>query len=120
MEYEFSPDKLQEKYADEKWLKKKYGVVIATELLKFLGFLAVATNAYEIKNKPQWFMEHKKGNLKEYYSISLDKKKSKWRLMLQMLDEDGNVVVPGENEIEFLKGIKKIRIKELSEHYVEF
>lgn len=65
-------------------------------------------------------MEHKKGNLKEYYSLSLDKKKSKWRVLIQMLDENDNVLQPTENEKEFLKSIKKIRIKELSEHYDKY
>lgn len=69
---------------------------------------------------PQFFMEHKKGNLKSNYAVSLDKKKSKWRLMIQMLDENGNVIMPTENEKTFLLGIKKIRIKELSDHYGEY
>lgn len=65
-------------------------------------------------------MEHKKGNLNNYYSISLDKKKSKWRILIQMIDEQGNVVTPTDNEKKFLKSIKIIRIKELSDHYGEY
>lgn len=65
-------------------------------------------------------MEHKKGNLKEYYSLSLDKKKSKWRILIQMIDENGKVLVPTENEKEFLKSVKKIRMKEISDHYGEY
>ena len=87
---------------------------------RFLNALQAAENAYDLKCVPQFFMEHKKGNLKSYYSVSLDKKKSKWRLLLQMLNEDGEVVEPGENEKAFLQGIKTIRIKELSEHYGEY
>ena len=37
-----------------------------------------------------------------------------------MLDENDNVLQPTENEKEFLKSIKKIRIKELSEHYDKY
>lgn len=37
-----------------------------------------------------------------------------------MIDEDGNVLQPTDNEKEFLKSVKKIRIKELSEHYDEY
>ena len=40
--------------------------------------------------------------------------------MLQMLDNNNNVLVPTNNEIDFLKSIKKIRIKEMSEHYDEY
>lgn len=117
MKYEYCPQRLKNEFENEQKLKKKYGVSISEGMMKFLGALDAAENAYDIKCIPFWFMEHKKGNLKEYYSISLDKKKSKWRLLLQMLDNDGNVCIPNENEKEFLKGIKKIRIKELSEHY---
>ena len=65
-------------------------------------------------------MEHIKGNLNSFYSITLDKKKSKWRLLIQMLDENGNVVIPTSDEKSFLKSIKCICIRELSEHYGEY
>ena len=120
MEYEFDPGKLEKEYTDSRYLKKKYGIQIAIGMEKFFGYLDASSDAYELKGQFSLYMEHKKGNLKEYYSISLDKKKSKWRLLIQMLDEEGNVKIPTENEIEFLKSIKKIRIKELSEHYVEY
>ena len=120
MKYEFSPPKLEEDYTNEKFLKKKYGTAIAEGMFKFLGALLAAENAYDIKNTPLFFMEHKKGNLKHYYSISLDKKKSKWRLLIQMIDENGNIVIPNENEKEFLKSIKTIKIKEISDHYGEY
>ena len=120
MLYEYSPASLQKNYENEKWLKKKYGVNISEGMIMFLNVIEAAVNAYDIKRKPQFFMEHKKGNLKQYYAISLDKKKSKWRLLIQMLDSDDNIVVPTDNEKEFLKGIKKIRIKEISDHYDEY
>lgn len=120
MEYEFNSQQLKKRYEDEKYMKKKYGVAISEGMLKFLCAIKAAENAYDIKSIPSFFMEHKSGNLRHYYSISLDKKKSKWRLLLQMLDEQGNIVIPNENEKEFLKSIKKIKIKELSDHYDEY
>ena len=120
MEYEFDPGRLEKEYTDSRYLKKKYGIQIAIGMEKFLTCLEVSIDAYDLKERLAFFMEHKKGNLKEYYSISLDKKKSKWRLLIQMLDDKGNVKIPAEKEIEFLKSIKRIRIKELSEHYVEY
>ena len=86
----------------------------------FLTILEAVDNAYDLKINPFLFMEHKKWNLSDYYSICLDKKRSKRRLLIQMLDEKGNVIHPSDNERNFLKSIKKIRIKELSEHYEEF
>ncbi len=120
MKYEYKPSSLKDNYENEKWLKKKYGPAIAEGMLKFINALEAAENAYDIKATIFFFMEHKKNNLKEYYAVSLDKKKSKWRLMIQMLDENDNVVIPTENEKEFLKSIKKIRIKEISDHYAEY
>lgn len=120
MLYEYKPPSLKNDYENEKWMKKKYGVAIAEGMIKLLGALDAADNAYDIKATPWFFMEHKKNNLKEYYSISLDKKKSKWRLLVQMLDENDNVCIPTDNEIQFLKSIKKIRIKEISDHYAEY
>lgn len=120
MKFEYKPPGLKDDYENERIMKKKYGDRIAVGMLKFLGALEAATNANDLKRLPVFFMEHKKGNLKEYYSVSLDKKRSKWRLMIQMIDENGKVLVPTDNETEFLKSIKIIRIKEMSEHYDEY
>ena len=109
MKYEYSPPGLREDYENEKYMKKKYGIDISNGMIKFLNVLSAATNAYDIKIFSSFYMEHKKGNLKEYYSISLDKKRSKWRLMLQMIDEDGHILIPDDNEISFLKSIKKYK-----------
>lgn len=120
MKYEYDSDKLRKNYEDEKHMTRKYGKTISDGMIKFLCVLEAADNAYDIKSNNFLFMEHKHGNLKEYYSISLDKKKSKWRVMIQMLDENVKVLVPTDNEKEFLKSIKNIKIKELSEHYGEY
>lgn len=64
--------------------------------------------------------EYRPPSLKEYYSISLDKKKSKWRLLIQMLNSDDDVCIPTDDEVKFLKSIKKIRIKEISDHYAKY
>ena len=113
-------NKLKEDYEDERYMKKTYGKAISDGMIMLLGAIEAAENAYDIKSSMFFFMEHKKCNLKEYYSLSLDKKKSKWRVLIQMLDENDNVLQPTENEKEFLKSIKKIRIKELSEHYDKY
>lgn len=75
MKYEYSPPKLEEDYEDEKYMKKKYGKVISDGMLMLLGTLDAAENAYDLKCNLFFYMEHKKGNLKDYYSLSLDKKK---------------------------------------------
>ncbi len=75
MEYVYEPSKLQKIYENESLLKKKYNKEIAENMMKFLGTLMAAENAYDIKSMPQFYLEHKKGNLKKHYSVSLDKKK---------------------------------------------
>lgn len=120
MNYEYDPLRLKKEYEDEKKMIKKFGKTISDGMIKFLNTVLASENAYDLKCAVFLFMEHKKGNLKEYYSISLDKKKSKWRVLIQMIDKEGNVLIPTENEKEFLKSVKKIRIKELSEHYGEY
>lgn len=82
MKYEYSPPKLKEDYEDERHMKKKYGKVIYDGMLMLLGALDAAENAYDLKCNLFFYMEHKKGNLKDYYSLSLDKKKSKWRVLI--------------------------------------
>ena len=38
----------------------------------------------------------------------------------EIRDENDNVLEPTEDEIEFLKNIKTIRLKEMSDHYGEY
>ncbi len=120
MQYEYHPVSLKKHYEDERWLKKKYGPLIAEGMIKFLGSLDAAESAYDIKTAPYYYMEHKHNNLKNYYAVSLDKKKSKWRLMLQMINDKGKTDVPSDDEKGFLQSIKTIRILEFSDHYGEY
>ena len=120
MKYEYSPPRLKKEYEDELRMKKKYGIEISLGMTLFLDAVNASLNAYDLISYRFFMIEHLKGNLKNYYSLSLDKKKSKWRILIQMLDEEGNVLIPSDNEIEFLKSVRRIRIRELSEHYVEY
>ena len=120
MIYEYEPSQLKKLYENERKMKAKYGPKISFGMISLLNVLEAATNAYDLKCTVFFYMKHLKGNLKEYYSLSLDKKKSKCRLLIQMLDENGKVLIPNDNEKEFLKKIKRIRLKELSEHYGEY
>ena len=46
MLYEYSPTRLQKDYENEKIMKKKYGVAISEGILKLLGAILAADNAY--------------------------------------------------------------------------
>ncbi len=120
MDYEYEPPSLKDEFENYKLLKKKYNVKIADGITKFIQAVVSAENAYDIKALPFMNLEHKHGNMANYYSASPFGKSTKWRIVIQMLDADDKVVRPSNNEITFLKSIKKIRIKELSEHYAKY
>ncbi len=120
MKLEFKPKNLEKKYTNERKLRAEYNRDIEKGMIMFLGAAESAENAWDLKRLSMFYMEHLKGNMNDCYSVSLDKKKSKWRLIIQMLDDDGNVIAPTENEKEFLQSVKRIRIGRMSEHYVEY
>ena len=76
MKYEDSPSRLKDDYENEKYMKKKYGQAISDGMILLLGALDAAENAYDLKCNMFFYLEHKKGNLKEYYSLSLEKRKA--------------------------------------------
>lgn len=76
MKYEYSPSRLKDDYENEKYMKKKYGQAISDGMILLLGALDAAENAYDLKCNMFFYLEHKKGKLKEYYSLSLEKRKA--------------------------------------------
>lgn len=75
MLYQYSPSKLINKYEDDKYMKKHFGKYIAQGMSMFLNAVINATCAFDIFMTPMFYMEHLKGNLNSFYSITLDKKK---------------------------------------------
>ena len=66
---------------------------------------------------PYFKMHHLHGNLYGIYSISVDNKRSKWRMLIKCLNQSNEWVKPTENEKEFLINTKRIEIGEFSDHY---
>lgn len=60
MEYEFDPTRLEKEYTDERHMKKKFGMQIAIGMVKFLSCLEVSIDAYDLKERFAFCMEHKK------------------------------------------------------------
>lgn len=56
MLYEYSPTRLQKDYENEKIMKKKYGVAISEGMLKLLGAIEAADNAYDLKCIKSFFI----------------------------------------------------------------
>ena len=57
-----------------------------------------------------------KGNLKGYFAIDVKTVRDKWRIILQPLDEDGNVFDPC-NIDEIASVVTIVEIREVSPHY---
>jgi len=56
------------------------------------------------------------GNYKGYFAIDVKSKTDKWRLIIQPLDEDGNVFKPC-NIDEIASIVRTVKVKEISSHY---
>lgn len=113
----FQPRRLEKEFGNHTRLVRSYGTKIASSLEMLLGLLEDATSLYDVYAMPQYMMELLKGNRSGTYSLTLDKKKSKWRFLVTALNENLEPVKPGENEVNFLKGVEAVLIKGLSEHY---
>ena len=113
----YQPKHLEKGLTDETKLTRKYGNKIAAAIVRLIGFLEDSTCLYDVYAMPQYMMELLKGDLAGCYSLTLDKKKSKWRVILVPLDENNEPIRPSDNEIGFLKSVKAVAIRRISEHY---
>lgn len=117
MKKKYSSTKLEKLYNSPREMQKKFSKEISIGMLKFDGLVDAATSAYDIMAVPQFHMHLLKSNLNGNYSVSLDNKKSKWRLLFKCLNENEIWVKPKEDERKFLENIKLIELGEMSEHY---
>lgn len=117
MQKKYQSKKLEKLYCDRSSFKKKYGLNVAEGLCDLLDAIDAATCAYDIKVIPYFQMHILHNDLKGIYSLSVDNKKTKWRMLLKCINETGIWVKPEDNEIEFLKSIKIVELGEFSEHY---
>ncbi len=113
----YDPKHLEKELTDETKLTRKYGSEIAGRILRLIGLLMDLTSLYDVRCMPQYMIELLKGNLAGCYSLTLDKKKSKWRIILVPLNENNAPIRPEDNEISFLKSVKAVAIRRPSEHY---
>ena len=117
MEVLFENQKIQDEYYNSRYIQKKYGYIFSVGLEKMLGAIDAATCAYDIKVLPQFRMHLLKGNLKGFYSLSPDNKKTKWRVPAKCLDESNKERVPDNNEAKLLKETKKLRLYKIGDYH---
>lgn len=117
MQKKYKSKKLEKFYTNRKSFKKDFGVNVAEGLCELLDAIDAATCAYDIKTIPYFWMHILHNDKDGLYSLSVDNKKTKWRMIVKCLNDNYNWVKPGENEIEFLKSIKTFELGEFTEHY---
>ena len=117
MKKKYASTKLEKLYNNPKEMQKKFSKEISIGMLKFDGLVDAATSAYDVFVIQQFHMHLMKFNFDGYYSISLDNKKSNWRMLVKCLNESETWVKPGEDEKKFLESIKLIELGEMSKHY---
>ena len=117
MQKKYASTKLEKLYNNPREMQKKFTKEISIGMMKFDGLVDAATSAYDIMVVPQFHMHLMHLNYKGYYSVSLDNKKTKYRMLVKCLNENEIWVKPGEDERKFLESIKLIELGEMSEHY---
>lgn len=117
---------MQKKYKSTKWekfynnrnsFKKDFGKYVADGLCELLDAIDAATCAYDIKCIPYFWLHELHYDKEGLYSLSVDNKKTKWRVIVKCLNDNDEWVKPEENEIEFLKNIKTFELGDFSDHY---
>lgn len=116
MQFEFEPPSIEDDFYNERELIKIYGKNTGTGIVKVIGAIVSANNAYDLYCVPQFKMHLLKGERRGVYSLSPDNK-SRWRILIKCIDENGTFVKPYGDEKTFLKKIKKISIERISNHY---
>jgi len=95
----------------------------AISLLARINALKSADVLKDIVNMPPFHFHKlenkgKKKNLEGYFAIDVKTRRDKWRIILEPLDDNENPFVPC-NIDEISKIVKKIEIREVSDHYDE-
>jgi len=117
MEFDFEPPSINDEFCDERKLIKDYGKKTGVGIIKIIGAIESAINAYDLMCIPQFQMHMLHGDKLGVYSLSPDNKKTRWRVLIKCINEKGEFIKPESDEIRFLKTIKKVIIERISDHY---
>ncbi len=116
MEIEYKTKNIEEICTDPKASKRKLGKMISLRLFAVVNFIETAENIVDLMNMPSLKFHDLKGNYKNTFSIYLGKNLG-WRLLIKVLDSDGNVCE--NNDVFGERGItlRIVFIEEVSNHY---
>lgn len=117
MEKRYKSSKWEKFYTNTRPHQKEFGKNVADGLHELLDLIDAATSAYDIKVMPYYWMHELHFDREGEYSLSVDNKKTKWRMIVKCLDDNFEWKKPGENEASFLKSIKTFELGEFTDHY---
>ena len=89
---------------------------LATSLLARISAIEQADVIKDIIVMPTFRFHNLKGKLDGYFAIDVKTIRDKWRIVLQLLDEEENVFDPC-NIDEIAAVVKIVEIREVSAHY---
>lgn len=116
MKIKYSGKKLEKRCTDFKEAKKEYSQNMALKLHSTINFILSAANLSDIANVPSYRLHPLMGNRKGTYAIDLGKT-SGFRLIIQPLDDEENIIKDHSDIQLIYKCTKIIIILEVSNHY---
>ena len=122
MELIYSTDKVEKQCTSIKAANKLFGgdAIMSRSLLSRINALKQAETIKDIVVQPTFFfhkLKNKNGrDLEGYFAIDVKSRKDQWRIILQPLNENGEVYDPC-NIDEIAEKVRIIEIAEVSKHY---
>ena len=116
MEITYHNKKTMELCEDFKKATRELGKDVAIKLHNLMNAIEAFSNLYSLKGFPQYRLHPLVGNRDGQYSFVIDKR-SKWRLIVCPLDNEGTPLKDRSNEKDMLTNAVRIEIMEVSEHY---
>lgn len=95
--------------------------ILAISLIARINSLKQADNIKDIINQPQMSFHKllnkgKNKNLEGFFAIDVKTRKDKWRIIIELLDDDKNPFVPCNIDV-IANYVKVVEVKEVSNHY---
>ena len=119
----YSTEKIKKICEDIKIATTYFGgnKMLAISLMSRINSLKQADNIKDIINQPQMSFHKllnkgKNKNLEGYFAIDVKTRKDKWRIIIELLDDDKNPFVPCNIDV-IANYVKVVEVKEVSNHY---
>ena len=119
----YSTEKIKKICEDIKIATRHFGgnKMLAISLMSRINSLKQADNIKDIINQPQMSFHKllnkgKNKNLEGYFAIDVKTRKDKWRIIIELLDDDKNPFVPCNIDV-IANYVKVVEVKEVSKHY---